>query len=173
MRKGRESKYIILGAMEALSLRQPWADAVLDGGKDIENRLDWIGSNFRGDFLIHAASGMTRREYDDVVAYVERKGIDWRPKPFDEILRGGIVGVARVADVIMPGGVQHPGVGKGPAGDRTLFAHEKKLSPWYMGGFAFVLRDVQRLQFLSCRGAQRFFKPVLVDPRLRALLKVA
>jgi hypothetical protein len=42
-----------------------------------------------------------------------------------------------------------------------------------MGGFAFVLRDVQRLQFLSCRGAQRFFKPVLVDPRLRALLKVA
>lgn len=163
---------IITGVMQALSFRQPWADAILDGGKDIENRIDWIGSNFRGDFLIHAAAGMTRRDYDNVVMFVEAAGVEWRPKPFEQIVRGGIVGRASVVDVIMPNGRQHPGGEKTQASDRTLFPHARRDSPWYMGGFAFVLDRVERLPFLPCRGALGFFRPVFVDPRLRALVRV-
>ena len=45
--------------MKALSLRQPWAWAVVEAGKDVENRR-W-NTKFRGDFLIHAASGWTKK----------------------------------------------------------------------------------------------------------------
>jgi hypothetical protein len=49
--------------MKALSIRQPWAWLILHAGKDIENR-DWP-TRFRGRFLIHAAKGMTRDEYEN------------------------------------------------------------------------------------------------------------
>jgi len=43
----------------ALSIRQPWAYAILHLGKDIENR-PWR-TNFRGPLLIHASlKGRTR-----------------------------------------------------------------------------------------------------------------
>jgi hypothetical protein len=46
--------------MRALSIRQPWAWAILHAGKDIENR-DWKPGNparrFRGSFLIHGRDG--------------------------------------------------------------------------------------------------------------------
>ena len=43
----------------AISVRQPWAWAIVHGGKDIENR-DWKASNpglrFRGAVAIHASA---------------------------------------------------------------------------------------------------------------------
>ena len=39
--------------MKALSIRQPWADFILNHGKDIENRT-W-GTGYRGKLLIHAS----------------------------------------------------------------------------------------------------------------------
>lgn len=48
--------------MIALSLRQPWATAVLRLNKRIENRR-W-STRVRGPFLIHAAKGMTLAELD-------------------------------------------------------------------------------------------------------------
>ncbi len=49
------------GHMKALTVRQPWAWALMEGGKDIENRK-WA-TTYRGPLAIHAAAGMTRQEY--------------------------------------------------------------------------------------------------------------
>ena len=52
----------------ALSVRQPWAWAIIHAGKDVENR-SWQAVNHglrrRGRIAIHAAKGLTRDEYDD------------------------------------------------------------------------------------------------------------
>ncbi|RCJ19276.1 hypothetical protein A6770_31970 [Nostoc minutum NIES-26] len=47
--------------MKALSVRQPWAWAIIYASKDIENR-GWP-IYYRGDILIHAAKGCTKKEY--------------------------------------------------------------------------------------------------------------
>jgi hypothetical protein len=41
--------------MKALTVKQPWAWAVIHGGKDIENRNQRI--NYRGELFIHAGKG--------------------------------------------------------------------------------------------------------------------
>lgn len=130
--------------MKALSLRQPWAHFVLHHGKRIENRR-W-NTSFRGTFLIHAAKGMTRIERDDAYEMLyDVCGLlpDHLTSP--DLLRGGIVGYARVVDVIPP------------CKPTSLF-HEPCAHRWHMGGqFGFVLEDVRPLRFAPCRGALGFF----------------
>ena len=64
--------------MKCLSLRQPWAWAVVHAGKSVENRR-W-NTNFRGEFLIHAAVWP-----GDVVAMAARAdGGGRRCKPLDD-----------------------------------------------------------------------------------------
>lgn len=48
--------------MKALSIRQPWAWAIVNAGKRVENRT-WE-TRYRGPILIHAAKGVTKREYE-------------------------------------------------------------------------------------------------------------
>lgn len=125
----------------ALSIRQPWAWAIVNLGKDIENR-SWR-TKFRGQFCIHASKGMTRREYDAVTAgfsKYERDGYrafnvdDW-PK-FEDLARGGIVGIATLTDCV-----------------------ERHDSPWFDGaGFGFVLADVHPVEFQPVKGALSFFR---------------
>ena len=53
--------------MKALSIRQPWAAAIVQLGKNIENRT-WA-TRFRGPILIHAAKTISRQdmlEFDKV-----------------------------------------------------------------------------------------------------------
>lgn len=54
--------------MKALSIRQPWAWAILHTGKSVENR-DWY-TEYRGRVLLHASKGCTRAEYGDACAEV-------------------------------------------------------------------------------------------------------
>ena len=70
----------------ALSIRQPWAWAILHAGKDIENR-SW-STSFRGPVCIHAAKGMTAAEFDGFVEFarsLNRRDIwqkdIWVPEP--------------------------------------------------------------------------------------------
>src|ERR1039458_10791672 len=107
--------------MKALSIRQPWAWAILYAGKDIENR-DWndrypgLADAHRlvedemqedgGSFLIHAGKGMTRDEYDDCLDTIHAIGLK-NPFPegltlpvFSDLPRGGIVGQAQLYDVV-------------------------------------------------------------------------
>ncbi len=41
--------------MRAITVRQPWAWAIIHGGKDIENRSRNIAGSYRGPVAIHAA----------------------------------------------------------------------------------------------------------------------
>jgi hypothetical protein len=122
--------------MKALSIRQPWAWLIVHAGKDIENR-EWR-HGYRGEFLIHAAKGMTRDDYDDALDFADEvTGSRVRVPAFEELERGGIVGVARLVDVLSPKGQRYG---------------------WHVPGqFGFVLRDVRPLPFLPCKGALNFW----------------
>lgn len=125
--------------MKALSVRQPWVDAILYGGKRIENR-DWKNSNFRGEFLIHASKGMTREEYADVVDFMTaRKELAWRPKPIDQLVRGAIVGRAKVVGIVRPTTSSARLTDDTRGVSRALTDNEDS---WWMGGFALALDDV-------------------------------
>ncbi len=146
--------------MKALSLRQPWAHAVLYYGKTLENRR-W-STTFRGEFLIHAAKGMTRDEYDDAedsVAYHSGWTVDGSSGISDRALfaadfktrghRGGFVGTAHLVTVIPPCW--------GNAGG--LFDNLPRCAhPWHMPEqYAFVLEDVRPIPFVPYKGALGFF----------------
>jgi hypothetical protein len=126
--------------MKALSIRQPWAWLILNGGKDIENR-DWSprnpGLSFRGTFLIHTGRSLysTRTERQDIRQRVYREfGI---VIPDDDALQcGGIVGKADVVNIV---------------------SHSK--SPWFVGPCGLVLDNVKPLPFRPCLGMLGFFNP--------------
>jgi hypothetical protein len=133
--------------MKALSIRQPWLDAILYGGKTIENRVAWNGSAFRGPVLLHAAKAMTLEEYNEAILFMMKRGIKWRPKLPPELVRGAIVGRAEVIDVIRSGGVNASGA-----------LHVRRADPWYMDGFALELANVEAFAVpIPHRGQLGFF----------------
>lgn len=128
--------------MKALSLRQPWAWMVVHGGKRIENRR-W-NTRVRGPFLIHAAKGMTRDEYEGAVDFASDVNAALVVPPFEAMQRGGIIGRARIVDVVPP-----------CHGD--LFHHECPHA-WHMEEqFGFVLEGVEAIPFYPLRGELGFF----------------
>lgn len=123
----------------ALSIRQPWAWAIIFAGKDIENR-DWP-TRFRGPVCIHAAKGMTNRElaefcefFDDLPGPRYGRGGPLVPHK-DDLIRGGIIGVAEIVDCV-----------------------EESASPWFFGRYGFVLRNARPVEFIPVRGALGFFE---------------
>ncbi len=124
--------------MKALSIRQPWAWLIIHGGKDIENR-SWH-TKHRGRFLVHAASGMTRLEYNyvagqgETVGFLEDCGLHVKLPAFEELQRGGIIGSVDLVDSV-----------------------DTSDSPWYVGQKAFVLKDPLPLPFTPLKGRLNFF----------------
>ncbi len=120
----------------ALSIRQPWAHAVALRWKDIENR-GWRqpnpGLHFRGEFAIHASSGMTREEYEDTADFFASRGC--KCPPAAELLRGGIIGVGRIINVV-----------------------REDPSPWFFGPVGLVIADARPVPFIPAVGALGFFK---------------
>ncbi len=123
--------------MKALSIRQPWAWAIVHGGKDIENR-SWH-TKFRGRLLVHAAQGMTRAEYN-AASWVIGPICGAMPK-FEDLQRGGIIGSVELVDSL-----------------------DTSDSPWYMGQKGFLLRDPKPLPFVSVKGRLGFFDVSEVMP---------
>lgn len=80
-----------------LTVRQPWAWAIVHSAKRIENR-SW-STPYRGPVLIHAGKLRSRREYEELVGYLRKKIGRARIPSFDEIESGGIVGCADIVDV--------------------------------------------------------------------------
>lgn len=75
--------------MRALTLRQPWAHAVVHLGKNIENRTWPPSDGMIGAYIaIHAGSGIDRDGFEEL-------GLDRA-----EVDRGAIVGVARIVRVV-------------------------------------------------------------------------
>ncbi len=120
----------------ALSVRQPWAWAIIHAGKDIENR-SWQAVNHglrrRGRIAIHAARGMTRDEYEDAREFMALFDVT-APPPAD-LLRGGIIGSVEVVDVVT-----------------------KHDSFWFMGPRGLVLRNPEPCTFTPAKGELGYFK---------------
>ncbi|RZL04784.1 MAG: ASCH domain-containing protein, partial [Rubrivivax sp.] len=106
--------------MKILTIRQPWAWLIIHGGKDIENR-DWP-TRLRGRFLVHAAKGMTRTEWEDAIDTARHCGVslaDLRAgAQFEQLQRGGIIGSVNLIDCV----TDHP-------------------SRWFFGKYGFVLAN--------------------------------
>jgi hypothetical protein len=77
--------------MKALSVQQPWAWAIIYGGKDIENR-DWY-TPFRGRVLVHCGKKMSLGD----VYYIEGNYGVTLPK---DLPRGGIIGSVEIVDCV-------------------------------------------------------------------------
>lgn len=128
------------GKIPTISIRQPWAWAIVYARKDVENR-DWP-TNVRGPIYIHAAKGMTIAEYQDFEAFYntlwrENKSLPMLPAPA-QLIKGGIVGKANLVDCVK----QHS-------------------SPWFFGKYGFVLEDVNPVEFVPYKGQLGFFD---IDP---------
>jgi hypothetical protein len=111
------------GKVIALSVKQPWAQLIVSGKKDVENR-SWR-TNYRGRVLIHA--GVTPEcitLFEQALALMPiRVEVGSRldltdPRSMDIWPRGAIVGAVTIVDCVL-------------ASD----------SPWFGGAFGWVLKD--------------------------------
>jgi hypothetical protein len=128
--------------IKALSIRQPWAFFILcdkPWAKDVENR-EWpapkemIGANFQ----IYAAKTMTKQDFDAACDFALKAGVRMLPE-FDELKRGGIVGVVRLVKCV-----------------------RLSTSPWFQGRFGFVLAEPYPIPFVPCPGQLNFFEPLAI-----------
>lgn len=121
--------------MKALSIRQPWAWAIMMG-KDIENRT-WSavkhGLDEKGRFAVHASKGMTQKEYEDVSFFLAGQRMICPPAA--DLERGGIIGTVELVEVV-----------------------RKSDSPWFFGPCGLVLRNPEPCEFLPCKGQLGFFE---------------
>lgn len=132
----------------AISVRQPWAHAIVHLGKDIENRSRRLGH--RGLTLVHASAAMTPAEYVEADNEIsERTGLSLPPAY--QMQRGGIVGAVEIVDSI----------------DEN---DERSGGQWWRGPCGLVLRNARPLPFIACKGtvAPLFWKP---DPAVLAQVR--
>ena len=119
---------------KALSIRQPWAWAILSAGKNIENRPRRF--NYRGPICIHASKAVPPVTY--ILACHEVTKLTGRdnmpPLLTDDFPRGGIIGTAEIEDCI-----------------------EASDSPWFFGPYGLVLKNVKPIDFIPVRGALGLF----------------
>lgn len=128
-----------------ISVRQPWAWAIVHGGKDIENRSQAAVRNMshpiRGRLAVHASKGMTRDEYLSASDFMQHIGIACPPA--GELLRGGIIGSVEVVEIVL-----------------------RSTSPWFFGPRGLVLRDARPSALIPAVGALGIFTWQEADPSI-------
>ena len=116
--------------MKVLSLKQPFAELILQGRKTVELRK-W-NTRFRGEFLIHASLKPDKEA-------MKRFG-------FTELSVGKIVGKARLVDVKKYDGEKEHRADK-----------ELHLASSDFGMYGFILKNVSRLPEIQCKGKLGFW----------------
>lgn len=116
--------------MKAISVRQPWAWAIIHGGKDIENRT-WA-TRHRGPLLIHAGKSMNRSDLERMFGYLQEDGLPVPQRA--ELYFGGIIGVVDLLDCV-----------------------EDHASPWFGGPVGWVLANPRPLSFRPWKGQLNLF----------------
>jgi len=118
--------------MKALSLKQPWAELILQGKKKIEIRK-W-NTKFRGRFLIHASRNSDKKAMKEF-------GFN------DDLPLGFIVGEAELIEVKK-------------YKDKKEFEKDKNLHlatlDW--GSYGFVLKNVERVNPIPAKGMLGFWE---------------
>lgn len=121
-----------LDGPRVLSVRQPWAWAISQGRKEVENR-NWRTS-YRGLVYIHASTKLDR----DALAWLSAKA---KVQPPREFVFGAVVAVAMLSDVV------------------TRRA-AKRFHPWFFGPYGFVLTQVRALRTpVKTKGQLGLFRP--------------
>ncbi len=146
--------YLRVQPSRALSVRQPWAWAILHAGKRVENRSRNVTT--RGPFLLHASKECTAKEYAAAARWMALRGLATVPgiasrqilipgcePPLlparDALPRGGFVGVASIVDVLLPS--------------------QRDVDVWHMPDFwGWRLEGVEAIPFRKATGALGFFK---------------
>ncbi len=116
--------------MKVLSLKQPYAELILQGKKTIEIRK-WRTS-FRGEFLIHSS------KIPDAAAMQKFN--------FNSLPNGFILGKAKLIDVK-------------EYKDEKDFLKDKELhlADFSFGRFGFILEEVQRIKPIEAKGNLNFW----------------
>lgn len=126
-----------LDGLKALSVRQPWAWALIHAGKNVENRGPVAIRHMKlrkGDRIaIHAARGMTQWEYDYAVAFMRQINVIDCPHARD-LVRGAIIGSVRVEDVVT-----------------------RSFSKWFMGPRGIIVSDPHPCEPIPAVGALGLF----------------
>ena len=119
----------------ALSVRAPWAWAIIHAGKDIENRSTFAVTKGKMEpkrICIHAAKNMTQREYFEAAEFMSTIGVECPPPHILE--RGAIIGTVEVIDVV-----------------------SKSPSPWFFGPRGLVLQNARPTCHVPVAGALGYF----------------
>jgi len=117
--------------MKTLSLKQPWAELILQGGKKIEIRK-W-NTKFRGKFLIHASKNPDKKA-------MEKFG-------FEELPCGFIVGSVELVDVK-----------KYPNKEEFEKDKDKHLATEEFGSYGFILKNIERINPIPAKGMLGFWE---------------
>lgn len=149
--------------MKALSIRQPWAWAIVHAGKRIENRARKDGKmpvvcRHRGPLLIHASAGSTQKEYEEVLTWMKRTIDFWGlpVPPLRDLPRGGIVGVCNVVAHIEP----RVAAWRDPDGTRPFTGAELDALDFRWRkpeSYGLILADVRPLPFVRWKGQLGLF----------------
>jgi hypothetical protein len=116
--------------VKALSIRQPWAWAIVKGHKTIENRT-WATS-YRGPLLIHASKSIDPHGMDRLAKHA--RAVGFKLPLLDELEFGGVVGRCELLDVV-----------------------EKSRSRWFKGPKGWLLAAATQLSFRPLAGQVRLF----------------
>ena len=117
--------------MKALSLKQPFAELILQGRKRIELRK-W-NTRFRGEFLIHASKNPDKKAMEE---------FGFKRLPF-----GCVVGKATLVNV------KKYNDEKEHRKDKNLH-----LASSYWGSYGFILEDVKKVKEIPCKGKLGFWE---------------
>jgi len=119
----------------ALSVRQPWAWAIIFAGKDIENRS--VAAVRHGmkpaPIAIHASKGMTQCEYEHAAEFMASIGVTCPAAR--ELVRGGVIGHCEITGIVD--------------------AHD---SPWFFGPRGLVLANPTPCDPIAAVGALGYFR---------------
>jgi hypothetical protein len=124
--------------MYALTIKQPWAWAIIHGGKNVENR-SW-STQHRGQLAIHAG----RTEDSSGYAVLARHGIVCDP---NDLIVGAIIGVVDIVDCVWAGMNAHV--------DRSVWADRDS---WH-----WVLANPRAIDPILCRGMQGLWQTDMLD----------
>lgn len=114
--------------MYAITIRQPWASAILAGVKTVENRSWRPPERLMGERIaIHAGAA---RPSTEALAYCRARGFEPAEMP------SGVILCTAVLESV----------------------HETSNDPWFMGPLGWVLRDVRPARRRAIKGRLGFFQ---------------
>jgi hypothetical protein len=116
----------------AISVRQPWAWAIVAGHKPVENRVAAVAGRFKrlvgSRIAIHASRSFNKSDWADAERFMSAVGVGKLPK-LEQFEFGGVIGSAIVRGVVA-----------------------ESDSPWFFGPSAIELSDARRCTLVLCRG---------------------